>query len=77
MEGSGKPVGRAVVVLIKQVYGQGAVPFGVVIAPGHHVADDFHLGVLGTDGLIELLIALVIVVALLPGVGLVVLIAHL
>ena len=77
MEGGGKPVGRAVVVLVEQIDGQGAVPPGVVVAPRHHVANDFHLGIAGKDGLAELLIALVVVVALLTGVGLVVLVAYL
>ena len=63
--------------LVQQVNGQWGVPLGVVVAPCHHVADDLHLGVLGADGLVELVVTLVVVVALLAWVGLVVLVAHL
>ena len=77
VECCGKPVWGAVVVFVKQIYGQLAVPFRIVVAPCHHVADDFHVGVFGTDGFVELLIALVVVVALLARVGLVVFVAHL
>ena len=77
VERLGKPAGCAVVVLVEQVNGQLGVPLRVVVAPGHHVANDFHLRILGADGLVELVVALVVVVALLSRVGLVVLVAHL
>ena len=63
--------------LVKQVDRQRGVPFRIVVAPCHHIADDFHLWILGTDGFVELLVTLVVVVALLARVGLVVFVAHL
>ena len=67
----------AVVVLVEQVDGQLRVPLGVIIAPGHDITDEVHLGILRQDGPAELVIALVVVVALILGIGLVVLVAYL
>ncbi len=59
-----EPRGRAVVVLVEDVDGVLAAPRWFVGAPRLHVADDFDLGVLGLDSLIELDVALEVVVAL-------------
>ena len=50
--------------LVENIDGMIAAPRGFVGAPRLHVADDFDLGVLGLDSLIELNVALEIVVAL-------------
>ena len=63
--------------LVQQIHGQTAAPFRIIIAPSHHIAYDFHIGIFGLDGIVELFVTLVIVIALLPRIGLVVLITHL
>ena len=63
--------------LIKQLYALVAFPLRVVIAPCHHVADEVHLWIFRQNGILELLEALVVMVALSRRVWLVVLITNL
>ena len=63
--------------LVEQLYAFVAFPLRVIIAPSHHVADEVHLRIFRQYGILELLEALVVVVALCGRVWLVVLITNL
>ena len=73
----GKPGWVAIVVLVEQLYALVAFPLRVVVAPSHHVTDEVHLRIFRQDGILKLLEALVVVVALCGRVRLVVLITNL
>ena len=73
----GKPGWVSVVVLVEQLYALVAFPLRVIIAPGYHVADEMHLRIFRQYGILELLEALVVVVALSRRIRLVVLITNL
>ena len=63
--------------LIKQFHALVAFPLRVVIAPGYHVTDEVHLRIFRQYGILELLEALVVMVALSRRIRLVVLITNL
>ena len=63
--------------LVKEFYAFVAFPLRIVIAPSHHVTDEVHLRIFCQNRILELLEALVVMVALSRRIRLVVLITNL